>query len=159
MALLEIGPRGLPALEMLVTNDDPRMRATALDVMGLVGSAAQTPFPAGCLCDDEPIVRRAAATALGRLADREAAESLRRTLIDPSAAVRAAAATALGRIGDRRVADDLVHLACHDEFLVAHAAAEALMALDPALVTGSARAMSQSRALDEAADLIAIGAV
>jgi HEAT repeat protein len=156
-ALLNLGPETLTSLEPLVKDAQPEVRATALEIIGLMGSAKQTSLPVSRLRDEDQSVRRTAATALGRLADREAAAALRQALIDPAPEVRAAAAGALGRIGDRDVADDLLHMASHDSFEVAHAAAEALTALDPRVVI-AARESIRAPALREAADLIAIGA-
>lgn len=156
-ALLELGPEALPSLQPLARDPQAPVRATALEIIGLLGSGADKEFPVHGLYDHHPTVRRAAATALGRIADREAAAGLRHALIDPAAEVRAAAARALGRIGDRSVADDLMHLATHDSFDVAHAAAAALTVLDPRLVV-AARGSVRAPALREAADLIAIGA-
>lgn len=156
-ALLELGPEALPSFHGLVRDSQSQVRATALEIVGLLGSGSDASLPIDCMYDDDPSVRRAAATALGRLANREAAAVLRQALIDPADEVRSAAARALGRVGHRGVADDLVHLASHDNFDVAHAAAEALIALDPHLVV-AARESVRAPALREAADLIAIGA-
>jgi hypothetical protein len=158
IAFHEIGPSALPALGRLADDEDAAVRAIAIELIGLVGSAGDDAVPQRRLYDDVPAVRRAAVTALGRVAGREAAARVRETLLDPAPEVRAAAAHALGRIGGRAVVDDLVHLASHDAFEVAHAAAQALVRIDPARVTAARDATGRSPALCEASDLIAIGA-
>ncbi|MFL5929085.1 MAG: HEAT repeat domain-containing protein [Gaiellaceae bacterium] len=150
-ALLAIGPSALPRLLPLVTVDDERERAAAVELVGLIGGAVDARPLVAALRDASAAVRAQAALALGRLGSEEAAARLRDLLDDRIPFVRAAAAEALGAVGDERAAPRLRELAVDDVFEPARAAAHALARVRPELV-----AAGGSPYLDEAADLLAL---
>jgi HEAT repeat protein len=128
------------------SDDDPRVRAAAVDALDLhgpgaierlvaeltgrdLGSGAEWVTArafADVLDAEQPELRMAAAAGLGRVGDTDATPVLVDRLDDPSARVRARAARACGRIGDPRAAGPLGR--CHDDPStdVRHAVADAL---------------------------------
>jgi len=93
----------LPRLVGALTDSDPRIRRSAIDVLDLLGPAAA---PAGkalslALEDPDRFVRWAAARALSHIGPKavhEASSRLQRLLADPDPDVRRAAAAALAQI-------------------------------------------------------------
>lgn len=148
-ALLEIGKPALPQLLALLHRPDVEVRATAAELVGLVGSVHHASLLVGHLADSSAEVREQAATALGRLGASSATSALIGALSDRIGFVRAAAAEALGAIGDRRALPVLLDLARGDSFEPAQAAANAILVLDP----GIARMGAGSIHLDEVADV------
>jgi HEAT repeat protein len=159
-ALLDIGPAALPHLRELLfesTGTDSasaRTRALAVELIGLLGSAADGHLLEERLRDPSAEVREQAARGLGRLGAREAAEALRAALADRIPAVRAAAAESLGVIRDRMAAAALMRQAEEDEFEPADAAARALCTIDPAAARAEAEEEASGPHLREAADLL-----
>src|SRR5262245_50540886 len=151
LALLDIGPASVDPLLAQVTHDAPAVRAAAVQLVGLLGDAADTEAIAGRLEDPVAAVCAATATALGRLGASQARDGLVRALDDRVPAVRTAAATALGEIGGRPVTEALIPLARGDVFEPARAAAEALARIDPALVVRLAGETDAGPHLREAA--------
>ncbi len=94
LALLDIGPASLPHLHVLATHSDPAVRSSAVQLIGLLGSAGDAPTVRDQLTDAAAPVRIAAAGALGRLGAGAARDALMRALEDRVPAVREAAATA-----------------------------------------------------------------
>ena len=114
--LLLAGPAGLG-------DSDPRLRATAvrsLAVLGRPGAAARL-LPH--LEDEAPEVRWTAAMALGRLGDRRAVEPLLRRLTDEHGEVRRQAAFGLGYLGDSGAWQAVAKLANGDPEATVRAAA------------------------------------
>jgi hypothetical protein len=155
-ALLEIGPAGLPSLVGLFAHEEPEVRAGAVELVGLLGSATEAAPVLARLRDASAAVRAAAAGALGRLGAADAADALRGALDDRVPFVRAAAATALGRIRYPAAIPELLELAGSEEFEAANAAAHALAQMDPALVVRLGAQPGGSQHLQEAADLVAL---
>ncbi|HEY8723641.1 MAG TPA: HEAT repeat domain-containing protein [Gaiellaceae bacterium] len=153
-ALLGIGHAALPALRVLETNAEPRVRATAVELIGLLGDPSDGRLLVERLSDSSAEVRSAAARALGRLGAAEGVEALRRTLGDRIPFVRVAAATALGLIRDKGAVDELLELVRSDHHDVARAAAEALARIDPARVRAAGSLHGAAPHLLEAADLL-----
>ncbi|HEX5449767.1 MAG TPA: HEAT repeat domain-containing protein [Gaiellaceae bacterium] len=151
-ALLQMGERALPRLTALLATDDLRVRASATQLVGLLGTAADSHELIERLGDPAAEVREQAAIALGRVGVRSAGAELLAMLDDRVGFVRAAAATALGAIGDRAAVPALVAMAASDLFEPAHAAAHAVLAIDP----NEAAVVSGSPQLDEVADLAAV---
>ena len=149
-ALLAIGVDALPALRELERNAEAEVRAVAVELVGLLGDAADAPLLAERLEDSSAETRAKAARALGRIGAADATAALRRTLDDRIPFVRASAAHALGQIGDELAVPALIELATHDLHDGAHAAARAAARIDAAAV---ARASGDSPHLAEAADL------
>lgn len=150
-ALLAIGTDALPPLRELGRRPDPEVRAWAVELVGLLGSAADGPDLAERLADTSAEVRAKAARALGRLGASVEAQAVCRLLDDRIPFVRAAAAGALGAIGDRATTEPLLRVAREDVYEPAHAAARALARIDPAAVRAAA---GDGPHLAEAADLL-----
>jgi HEAT repeat protein len=150
-ALLAIGTPAVAKLLELASATDDHERASAVELVGLIGDAVDAAPVLAALRDTSAEVRAQAARALGRLGADEAATGLRAALEDRIAFVRAAAAEALGEIGDRDAAPALRAIAIADAFEPARAAARALARIDAALVRGGG-----SPHLDEAADLASL---
>jgi HEAT repeat protein len=149
-ALLAIGPEAVDRLRGLLFHPDPQMRATAVELLGLVGDAGDASNLGVALLDPSPHVRERAAGALGRVGARHAVDTLRAALHDGDDRIRRAAATALGAIGDRAALDDLLPIARAESFEAARAAAYAIAAIDPAAAREHA---GESAHLREVAEL------
>jgi hypothetical protein len=156
LALLDIGPAAVPDLVELSGHPEPLVRASAVELVGLIGSADDATAIIDRLTDPSAAVRVAAAGALGRLGAAEARDALVRALDDRVPAVRVAAANALGGIGGRQATAALLSIARTDTFEAAHAAAEALSRVDPRLVLQLAVAPDAGPHLVEAADRLAL---
>jgi HEAT repeats len=152
LALLDIGPPAVPELVALTQHTEPAVRASAVELLGLVGAAGDAEPVLDLLTDPAAPVRVAAATALGRLGAGQARDALMNALDDRVPTVRVAAATALGGIGGRQASAALLPVARNDTFDAARAAAEALGRIDPGLVVRAAAEPGASAHLVEAAD-------
>jgi HEAT repeat protein len=155
-ALLSVGPSSLPRLRALALDSDAETRTTVIELIGLLGDAADAPLVSERLRDSSAEVRAKATRALGRLGAAEAAGELRAALADRIPFVRATAAIALGMIGDREAAPALLAQARTDEFDPAQAAARALARVDTPLLWDAARRLGQGPHVAEAADLTAV---
>jgi hypothetical protein len=151
-ALLEIGAPAVPYLLKLLDHPDPRFRGYAIDLVGLLGSAADADALPIRLRDPSSDVRATAAAALGRLGAGSGRDALIVLLEDRVPFVRAAAASALGQIGGRSATAALLEVARHDEFDPASEAARALARIDPELVFTVAEEPDAGPHLREAAD-------
>jgi HEAT repeat protein len=156
LALLDIGPTAVPRLVELTHHEEPRVRASAVVLVGLLGEAGDAERLPALLRDTAAEVREATAGALGRLGAAAARDALIELLDDRVPAVRVASARALGQIGGRSALDALLRVARTDEFEPADAAAEAAAAIDPSFVIRAAREPDAGRHLHEAADLAAL---
>ncbi|HEY7071680.1 MAG TPA: HEAT repeat domain-containing protein [Acidimicrobiales bacterium] len=156
LALFDVGPPAVTPLVALCGHDEPRVRAAAVQLVGLLGDATSGTAIDGLLADPEASVRAAAAAALGRLGAGHARDDLVVALGDGVAEVRTEAARALGQIGGRTACGALVGVARDDAFEPAHAAAEALAVLDPALVSRLAGEPGAGPHLREAAGRVAL---
>jgi HEAT repeat protein len=156
-ALLDLGDDSVPRLVGLVDHPDAAERATAVELVGRLGDAADGRQLVARLIDTSAEVRAQAALALGRLGADAAATAVRELLGDRVPFVRAAAAEALGLLSDDDAVEGLLFQAQQDAFEPARAAAEALARIAPARV---AREAAQSERagphLIEAADLLAL---
>ncbi|WP_432978566.1 HEAT repeat domain-containing protein [Dactylosporangium sp. CA-233914] len=130
-ALTRLGTAAQGAL--LAALDDPRspVRATAAEVLGLIGAAGATVRVESALRADPAMeVRTAAARTLGRLGTRTALAPLMDALEPQHPAVlRAEAARALGELGAVTAAPALTALLADPEYAVAHNAARSLLRL------------------------------
>jgi HEAT repeats len=157
-ALVQIGPAALPSLTGLLAHDDAGVRASAAELVGLIGDAGDgRPLLAG-LQDSSAEVRARSARALGRLGDDEATARLLAALDDRVPFVRTATARALGAIGDSVAFDALLEQARTDSFDPAHAAACALAAVDPPRAEEAAASPDAGVHVLEAADLAVVSA-
>lgn len=154
-ALLNLGSEALDPLRPLVLDAEAGIRATAVELVGLLGDAADARLLTSRLRDSAAEVRAKAARALGRLGADEATIDLREALGDRIAFVRANAAVALSLVGDRASAPALLEVARNDEFDPAQAAARALSRLYPEFLWSAARDRTSGPHLAEAADLTA----
>ena len=150
-ALLVLGPHALPRLREVVSVPDPDVRATAIELLGLLGGAGDVGDLTERLRDTSAEVRANAARALGRLGAESAAVALTETLRDRVPFVRAATATAIGALGERRAIAGLLRQAREDEFGPARAAAHAIASIDATLVAAAADDPAAGPFLREAA--------
>jgi HEAT repeat protein len=141
-ALLELGDATLPALRALTADEDPDLRETAVELLGILGSPADEAILVQRLRDSSAEVRARATRALGRLAAADAADAVRAALQDRIPFVRAAAARAIGEIGDRASAAALLELAAKDSYDPAQSAARALARVDARLLQDADRRRS-----------------
>ena len=156
-ALLDIGADAVPRLLELIGHPEPVERATAVELVGLLGDAADGRRLVDCLVDTSAEVRAEAALALGRLGADDAAAAVRELLGDRIPFVRVAAAQSLGLLRDADAVDGLLFQARRDGFEPARAAAEALARIAPDRVVREARESERAGPhLVEAADLIAL---
>ena len=155
-ALMQIGPPALTRLRGLLVDRDWQVRATAAELVGLVGEASDAPELIVLLRDPSAEVRARSAHALGRLGAGEAAARLRGSLGDRIFFVRAAAAGALGQLGDSPSVPALIHQAQSDRFEPAQAAARALAELNPRGLSAVAGLPTGNVHLREAAGLAEI---
>jgi HEAT repeats len=152
-ALMQIGAPALTRLRGMLRHDDANVRATAAELIGLIGDAYDSAELIRLLHDPSAEVRAKSAHALGRLGAGQAAAMLRGALGDRIFFVRAAAARALGRLGDTPSLPALVHQAQTDRFEAAQAAARALAELSPEGLSGMATLPTCNVHLREAAGL------
>jgi hypothetical protein len=136
-ALMQIGSPALTRLRGLLHHDDAAVRATAAELIGLIGEASDAGELIALLRDPSAEVRAKSAHALG----------------DRIFFVRAAAARALGQLADRPSIPALVHQAQTDRFEAAQAAARALAELSPAGLSTMATLPTGNVHLREAAGL------
>ena len=155
-AILEIGTAAVPHLRDLLGHEDARIRAGAVQLIGLLGSAGDAAVLPDRLRDASAEVRAAAAGAAGRLGEETGMDALIGLLDDRAPFVRTAAARALGQIGDASAAEALLRVARTDEFDPASVAAGALARIDPARVRAAAAAPDAGPHLHEAADRLAL---
>ena len=152
LALLDIGPPAIGPIVELMGHEESPIRASAVEMVGLLGAASDVDPILEHISDPAAAVRSATASALGRLGAREARDALITALNDRVSVVRTAAAKALGQIGGRDAVNALLPIARTDSFDPARAAAEALLRIDPALVLRVAAAPDAGPHLCEAAD-------
>jgi HEAT repeat protein len=158
-ALLTIGADAVAPLLELADAEDDRVRASAIELLGLLGDAYDARQFAHRLRDGAAEVRAKTARALGRLGAAQASEDLRVALGDRIPDVRAAAAIALGEIGDRSAVVALWAQARGDRFEPARAAAHSLAAIDASLLHEAVPGALLGDHLAEAADLSAVGLI
>jgi hypothetical protein len=152
-ALLELGVPAVPELRRIARHEDPRVRAIAVTVLGLVGDSGDADLALTAIADPSPDVRAAAARALARIGTSAAEPALRTALDDGAHFVRAEAAAALGTIHARPAVPRLLQIARTDRFRPARAAAQALAEIDPATLVAAAARPDAGAHLHEAADL------
>jgi HEAT repeat protein len=156
-ALLELGTAATPPLRALVGHEGAGERATAVQLLGLLGEAADARLLQERLLDTSAEVRAQAALALGGLAASESAATLRETLADRVPFVRAAAAEALGLVKDTDAFEALLVQARDDAFEPAAAAAQSLARIAPDRVRALAQDPEHAGPyIVEAADLLAV---
>jgi HEAT repeat protein len=120
VALYGLGYTGSPEAGALLAgpagldDEDPRLRATAVRSLGVLGLGDAVGQVLPMLEDEAAEVRWTAAMVLGRLADSAAAAPLAARLSDRHGEVRRQAALALGYLGDTRMRETLLELADDD---------------------------------------------
>jgi HEAT repeats len=155
-ALVELGPAAAPELRTIAEHPSHRLRATAIELLGLVGDSADSPLAVSCLDDPSADVRAAAAEALARIGGPPAEPALRAALDDRIPFVRAGAAGALGVIGSRAAVPRLLEIARTDAFRPARAAAQAVARISPKTLAEAAEEPDAGPHLHQAADLSAL---
>jgi HEAT repeat protein len=153
-ALHSLGPSAVPALRALTRHDEGALRATACELLGLVGSPADQDVLQPRLGDPAAEVRSKAVGALGRLGAAPAIRELEAMLGDRIPFVRTAAGHALGQLRAREATAALVRQARDDSFWPAAAAAAALGHIAPDAVLALRGGGGEH--LVEAADLIGL---
>jgi HEAT repeats len=130
-AVMRMGAGAQDALAAALDHEAELVRATAAEVLGLVGAITAANRIAVALREDGSLqVRERAAAALGRLGTRSALSPLLAVAAAGSApTLRAVAARALGDLGAPSAAPALGALLSDAEHDVAHAAAYALLRL------------------------------
>jgi HEAT repeat protein len=101
--LLDQGKASVLPLTELLTSDEPTVRASAAEVLGVLGDASALEALTGLLADNDDRVRLSATTALGRIKHAHSAEALARLLEDQDDKVAAAAANGLVNLGELTV--------------------------------------------------------
>src|SRR5918998_73082 len=66
-ALVQLGPAAVPELRALAEHSSPRLRATAITLLGLIGDSADSPLAVRSLGNPSAEVRAAAADTLARI--------------------------------------------------------------------------------------------
>ena len=130
-ALMGLGPPAQPFVEAGLGHAEELVRATAAEVLGLVGAIGATARLVRALREDASLeVRLRAARALGKLGTRNALPPLL-DAVDPAnpAALRAVAVRALGEIGAPSAVPVLTGLLADAKHAVAHRAAYGLLRL------------------------------
>ncbi|HEX5617044.1 MAG TPA: HEAT repeat domain-containing protein [Solirubrobacteraceae bacterium] len=155
-ALLEIGAPAVPELRRIARHENPRVRAVAVTVLGLVGDSGDADLALAALSDPIADVRAAAARALARIGMSAAEPALRTALDDDAPVVRAEAAAAMGAIHAKQAVPRLLHIARTDRFRPARAAAQAVAEIDRAILAEAAARPGAGAHLHEAADLAAL---
>jgi HEAT repeat protein len=155
-ALLAVGEPAMAPLRALLEAADPAAREFAVELVGLLGDAGDSPAVVRRLADSSAEVRAKAARALGRLGARDGTAALTVTLRDRIPFVRAAAARGLAEVGDPEAAVPLLRIAADDQFDPARAAAQAAARLDPVAVLRAEDPAAASGHIEEAADVLAL---
>jgi HEAT repeats len=155
-ALVELGPAAVPQLRALAEHPEPKLRATAIALLGLVGGSADAAVAARGLGDPSAEVRAAAAGTLTRIGGRATEPALASALEDRIPFVRAEAAVALGVLGSRASLPRLLEMARTDGFRPARAAAQAVARISPVALAAAAEEPDAGAHLHEAADLSAL---
>ncbi|MCU1430447.1 MAG: phycocyanin alpha phycocyanobilin lyase related protein NblB-like protein [Actinomycetia bacterium] len=131
MALMRLGDRSAPLLEMTLRESSVPSRVVCCELLGLFGAVGAVPAIAAIATTDPGYWSRLAAIrALGRIGSPKCLAPLLTCLHADRHAHRAEAARALGRLGATDAIAELV-AALDDEHDVAFAAAAALTALGP----------------------------
>jgi len=125
-AILSFGRRAIPALLDGLADDDPAVRAGAIEALVRLGDTDHADPVRACLDDDDPEVRRRAARYFAAARDDRAVEALAALLDDPDETVAAAAAEALGTQEGPRSRDALSAAVGDPRGPVAAAAARSL---------------------------------
>lgn len=150
-ALLAVGPGAIERLLPVLRDPEPEVRATAAELIGLLGDAGEAEQVAARLGDSSAAVRAQAARALGRLGSAAAVDGLEAALSDRAHRVQTAAAEALGAISNPHAFQALHGLSGCDSFELARASAQALARIDPARLREAAREPTAGPHVREAA--------
>jgi HEAT repeat protein len=135
-ALTMISVAGVGQMIAFLGDEDARLRAVIVRVLGKIGGRATLAALVAALADRSIEVRLNAASGLGRVGNVAAVEPLLDALEDRDSRMRRAAVEALGWIMDRRAVDPLVAQLNDPDGWVQSAAAEALGRLGDPAATG-----------------------
>ena len=131
-AVEEAGEESRGVLLELLASDNPRHRAFAAEVLGVVGGEEEALRLEAALANGSVDVRARAAASLGRMGRASFRPALIQALEDPAWEVRAQAARALGRMGAEEDAPLLARALRDPEWWVRNNAAAALRELGAA---------------------------
>ena len=123
------GHPGDPTVPDMLHDKDPKIRAGAVRVLGLVGKPESIPPLAGATKDEDQDVRRAAVAALGTIKNPAAVDPLLAALKDSYWFVRSEAATSLGLEHDPRAIKPLIDTVADADSNVESSAESALLQL------------------------------
>jgi HEAT repeat protein len=129
----------------LDTDDDPRVRAEAAEVLALAGREVRDSLLRHAGTDD-PVVREAVATGLGEIGSVDAVPWLMEAAAsNDDRLVQEAAVAALGAIGDERAVNLLLGLARSGQPQIRRRSVVALTAFDGDEVTATIEAATRDR--------------
>ncbi|MEQ8997055.1 MAG: HEAT repeat domain-containing protein [Coleofasciculus sp. B1-GNL1-01] len=116
----------IPGLLKLVEDSDYRVRCSAANALGYIGSERAIPALLKLVEDSHTYVRRRAADALGYIGSERAISALLKLVEDSDYGVRCNAANALGYIGSKRAITVLLKLVKDSDCSVRSSATDAL---------------------------------
>ena len=105
-----LGQDGIPVLVRALQDEDPRIRAFAVNTLTFFDDLSVVPHIEACLQDEAPFVRRSAVVALGQLGAYESVPSLLVMLNDGDEIARCEAAKALGTLGGDAAVEPLIEM-------------------------------------------------
>lgn len=124
-------PATYTAVERLLKDKEPNLRASAVGAVVSCGGNRAVPTLVGMLRDASWEVRREVIKALGRIGDATVIDGLSKALQDRDHDVRESTAKALGKLGDARAIRPLVLALLDVERFVRDAAQNSLNEIDP----------------------------
>ena len=110
----DLGPDAIPALDLLVKEDEPRMAASAVYLAGLIAVRLSPKVAAKAAASDHAVVRVAAAAALAPLAARDVTAIAHKLLGDDDTGVRARAVRSSPWFDDEAIAERVRVIARED---------------------------------------------
>lgn len=141
--LLKRGPESVRHLIAALPDENPRLRAEAVHMLGRIKDRTAGVPIVQLLKDPEPMVREAAAEAIGHMSDKEALTALVRLLEEE--AHRDTAAEVLGRLKDPGALEPLMAMLKSQDQTARRMAADALEQLaDPRSIDAWIEAMAYS---------------
>jgi HEAT repeat protein len=115
----DMGRQAMPVLLQALNDDDPRVRAFAVNALQYSDSIYVIPHLRGRLADNDPIVRRTALAALGTMQAVDAIPAVILVLDDSDDFTRCQAALVLGILGEEGAVPSLLDTLREDPYPVA----------------------------------------
>ena len=135
--LIQLGSEATKSVIPLLSDDDPRVRGRAVDILLHIRDRAAVPALLSALDDPDPPVREAVVRALAEIGDAASVERLRGVLADSDVGVREAAAKALGRFPGDAAASALRTMSDDPDWRMRSVVVDAFVGGRPAEVTRS----------------------